>query len=56
VVRTALTVGAAAGAALAGVSVDLGGSRAAFSVALAAGAVAVLAAVAGMKLPGPKPD
>ena len=46
-VVTALTVGAAAGAALAGVAIDLGGSRAAFLVSLATGSLAVLVAVIG---------
>ena len=46
-VITALTVGAAAGAALAGVAIDLAGSRAAFSVALAAGVSSVLITVIG---------
>ncbi len=46
-VVTALTVGAAAGAALAGVAIDLAGSRAAFSVAFAAGIISVLIIVIG---------
>ena len=46
-VVTALTVGAAAGAALAGVAIDLAGSRAAFAVAGAAGLVSVIVAVIG---------
>ncbi len=46
-VVTALTVGAAAGAALAGVAIDLAGSRAAFSVAFAAGVISVLITVIG---------
>ena len=46
-VVTALTIGAAAGAALAGVAIDLAGSRAAFAAALAAGLISVLVAVIG---------
>ena len=46
-VVTALTVGAAAGAALSGVAVDLAGSRAAFAVAFTAGLVSVLIALVG---------
>ena len=46
-VVTALTVGAAAGAVLAGVAIDLSGSRAAFAVASAAGLVSVLIAAIG---------
>lgn len=46
-VVTALTVGAAAGAVLAGVAIDFAGSRAAFSVALAAGLISVLVTVIG---------
>ncbi len=46
-VVTALTVGAAAGAALAGGAIDLAGSRAAFAVAVAAGLASVLVAVIG---------
>ncbi len=46
-VVTALTVGAAAGAALAGGAIDLAGSRAAFAVAAAAGLVCVLVAGIG---------
>jgi predicted MFS family arabinose efflux permease len=53
-VVTALTVGAAAGAALAGVAIDLAGSRAAFAVALAAGLIAVLVAVVGQRYLRPK--
>ena len=46
-VVTALTVGAAAGAALSGVAVDRAGSRAAFAVAFTAGLVSVLIALVG---------
>lgn len=46
-VVTALTIGAAAGAALAGVAIDLAGSRAAFSIAFAAGMISVIVAVIG---------
>jgi len=46
-VVTALTVGAAAGAALAGGAIDLAGSRAAFAVAAVAGLACVLVAVVG---------
>ena len=46
-VVTALTIGAAAGAALAGVAIDLAGRRAAFAAALAAGLISVLVAVIG---------
>jgi MFS family permease len=53
-VATALTVGAAAGAVLAGVAIDLAGSRAAFAVALAAGLVSVLVAVVGQRYLRPK--
>ena len=49
-VVTALTVGAAAGAALSGVAIDLSGSRAAFSVAFAAGLISVTVAVIGQEL------
>jgi predicted MFS family arabinose efflux permease len=53
-VVTALTIGAAAGAALAGVAIDLAGSRAAFAVALAAGLISVLVAVVGQRYLRPK--
>ena len=46
-VVTALTVGAAAGAALAGFVIDLSGSRAAFALALAAGVISVLITAIG---------
>lgn len=46
-VVTALTVGAAAGAAIAGVAIDLAGSRAAFAGAFAAGLVSVIVAAIG---------
>ena len=53
-VVTALTIGAAAGAALSGVAIDLAGSRAAFAVALAAGLISVLVAVVGQRYLRPK--
>lgn len=46
---TALTVGAAAGAVLAGAAVDLAGSRAAFFAALVAGLTAVIVTMVGQK-------
>ena len=46
-VVTALTVGAAAGAVLAGGAIDLAGSRAAFSLAVAAGLASAIVAVIG---------
>ena len=52
-VVTALTIGAA-GAALAGVAIDLAGSRTAFAVALAAGLISVLVAVFGQWYLRPK--
>ncbi len=51
---TALTIGASAGAVLAGVAIDLADSRAAFALALGAGLVSVLVAVVGRALLRPK--
>jgi MFS family permease len=53
-VVTALTIGASSGAVLAGVAIDLAGSRAAFALALGAGLVSVLVAVVGRALLRPK--
>ena len=48
-VVTALTIGAAAGAVLAGVAIDLAGSRAAFAVSFTAGLISFLVAGIGQK-------